>query len=149
MDTSPPSDNHILISFFTCIKQELGSISTPRQKTYSNLTLKEKTTLNNLKNKESILIKPCDKGGGISIMNTRDYLTEIHTHLQDHNTCKLIAHNTTNGIAHDVCITFATHNRHNHHGISTASQEYTHTSLLRVTKNTQAKLPFPLCCFRM
>ena len=46
----PPSDKHILISFFTCVEQELGYISTARRKIYNNLTLKEKTAFNNLKN---------------------------------------------------------------------------------------------------
>ena len=70
--TPPPSDNHTLISFFKHVKQEVGSIRTPRRKTYSNLTLKKKPALNDLKNNQSIIIKPCDKGEGICIMNTRD-----------------------------------------------------------------------------
>ena len=79
-----PSDKPTLINFFTRTEQELISVNTPRRKTYSNLTLQEKAKLNNLKNNQSIVIKPCDKGGGICIVNTRDYLTKIHTHLQDH-----------------------------------------------------------------
>ena len=96
------SDIHTLISFFTRVEQELGFISTPHRKTYSKLTLKEKTALNNLKNYQSIIIKPCDNGGGICIMNTRDYRTKIHTHIQDHSTYKLFTHNPTNAIAHDT-----------------------------------------------
>ena len=77
----PPSDNHTLISFFTRFEQELGSISTPRWKTYTSLTSKEKTALNDLKNNRSIVIKPYDKCGGICIMNIRDYVTKICTDL--------------------------------------------------------------------
>ena len=36
-------------------------------------------------------------------MNTRDYLTKIHTYLQDHNTYKPLAHNPTSSIANDAC----------------------------------------------
>ena len=50
----PPSDNHILISFFTHLKQKLGSINTPSGKIEINLTLKEMTAFINLKNNQSI-----------------------------------------------------------------------------------------------
>ena len=152
-----PFDRHTLISFFTRVEQELGSISTPRQKTYSNLTLKEKAVLNDPKNNQSNIIKPCDQGGGICIMNTRDYFTKFHTHLPDHNTKKekKATHPQPNKCSSLWCLnshtlyTFPTHNRRDHHEISTASLKYRHTFLLWVTKNTLAKLPSPPCCFRM
>ena len=31
-------------------------------------------------NNQSTVIKACDKGGGIRIMNIKDYLSKIHTH---------------------------------------------------------------------
>ena len=99
----PPSDNPTLINFFTRIEQDLISTNTPRTKTYCNLTSKEKSALNNLKNNQSIVIKPCDKGGDICIMNTRDYLTKIHTHLRDLNTYKPLTYNATNAIVNDTC----------------------------------------------
>ena len=81
----PPSGNPTLINFFTPSEQDLISIDTPHRKTYGPLTLQEKAALNNLKNNQWIAIKPCDKGGGICIMNTRHYVTKAHTYLQDHN----------------------------------------------------------------
>ena len=36
-------------------------------------------------------------------MNTRNYLTKIHTHLHDHNTYKPLTHNSTSAIANDSC----------------------------------------------
>ena len=63
------------------------------QKIYSNLTLKEKKAFHDLKNNQSIVIKPCKKGRGICIMNTRDYLSHKDTNLQDHNTYKSLTHN--------------------------------------------------------
>ena len=99
----PPHNNHTLISFFTRIEQKLGSFSAPPWKTYSNLTLKEKTALSNLENNRWIIIKPCDKDVGICIMNTRECLTKSHTHLQDWNTYKLLTHNRKNAITYDVC----------------------------------------------
>ena len=58
--------------------------------------------LNNLKNNQSIVIKPCDKSGDICIMNTRDCLTKIYTHLQDHITYKPLTYNPTSAIVNDA-----------------------------------------------
>ena len=59
--------------------------------------------MNNLKNNQFIVIKSCDKGGAICIMNTRDYLTKIYTHLQDHNTYKPLTYNPTSATVNDTC----------------------------------------------
>ena len=101
--TPPPSGNPTLIDFFTHTEEDLISTNIPRMKAYSNLTSKEISALNNLKNNQSIVIKPCDKGGGICIMNTRDYPTKIHTHLQDRNIYRPLARSPTNAIVKDTC----------------------------------------------
>ena len=36
-------------------------------------------------------------------MNTKDYVTKIHTHLQDHNTYKPLTYNPTSAIINDAC----------------------------------------------
>ena len=77
----PRSDNNTLISFFTRIEQELGCID-------SNLTLKIKEALNDVRNNQSIVMKPCDKGREVCIMNTRDYITKIYTQFRDRKTQK-------------------------------------------------------------
>ena len=101
--TPPPSDNLTLTNFFTCTEQDLISVTSQDRKTYSDLTLEEKSALNNLKNNQSIVIKPCHKGRGICIMNTRGYLTKIHTHLQDRNRYKPLSYNPTCAIINDKC----------------------------------------------
>ena len=101
--TPSPFDNPTLINFFTRTEKYLISIDTLRKKTYSNLTLQEKAALNNLMNNQSIVIKACDKGGGICIMNTKDYLTKIHTHLQDRNAYKPLTYNAASAIVNDAC----------------------------------------------
>ena len=98
-----PSENHTLTNFFTRTEQDLIFVTTPRRKTYSNLTLQEISALNDLKNNQPIVIKPCDKGGGICIMNTSDYVTKIDTHLQDCNTYKPLSYNPTSTIVNDTC----------------------------------------------
>ena len=74
--TPPPSENLTLTNFFTRTEEDLICVKTSGRKTYSNLTLQEKSALNNHKNNQSIVMKPCDKGGGICIMNTRTTLRE-------------------------------------------------------------------------
>ena len=114
----PSSVNHTLISFFTRVEQELGSISTPRRKTYSNLTLKEKAALNDLKNNQTIIFKPCDKG----LYLTLDYLTKIDKQLQNYNTYKLLTHNPTNAIVHNARTLL--HYMYCQHIIDTATMEF-------------------------
>ena len=96
-DKLPNSDD-----FFTLIEQELTSINTPCRNTYSNLILKVKKALSNLKNNQSIVIKPCHKGRDICIVNIRHYLSRIHTNLQDHKTYKTLIHQPTSAIANDA-----------------------------------------------
>ena len=66
------------------------------------MILKVKKALNNLKNNQSIVIKPCHKGGDICIVNIRHYLSRIHTNLQDHKTYKTLIHKPTSAIANDA-----------------------------------------------
>ena len=98
-----PSDNPTVTNFFTRTEQDLISVNTPRRKTYSNLALQEKPALIKVKNNQSIVIIPCDKDGGICIMNTKDYLTKIHTHMQDCNTYKPLTYNPASAIINDTC----------------------------------------------
>ena len=150
------------ISTYTCfvlprthpVGHPLPFSTTPGRKTYSNLTLQEKSALNNLKKNQSIVIKPCDKGGGICIMNTKDYLTKIHTYLQDHNTYKPLTYTPASAIINDACTLIEY--IHSQHIIGKATKEFLlppkktpHTSLLWSTQNSQARLPSPPYCFRV
>ena len=135
--TPPPSDNPTLTNFFTRTEQDLISLTIPGRKPYSNLTLQEKSALYNLKNNQSIVIKPCDKGGGICTMNTRGYLTKIHTHLQDRNTYKPLTYNLTSAIINDACTLIEY--IHSQHIINKATKEF-----LLPPKNTCAPLFYGL-----
>ena len=135
--TPPPSGNPTLVDFFTRTEQELISINTSCRKSYSNLTLQEKIALNNLKNSQSIVIKPCDKDGGICIMNIRDYLTKIHLHLQDHDKYKPHTYNPPSAIANDACTLIEY--MHSQHIIDKATMEF-----LLPPKNTRTPLFYGL-----
>ena len=148
----PPSGNHKAshLSFFIRAGQEVGSINIPPWKTDENLALKKEKPLNDLKNSQFIIVKPCDNC--ICIMNT-DYLTKIHAlsrwqYIQTTNP-QPSKRNGSWCLHSRALYAFPAHDRHGHNGISTASQEYPHTTFLWTSKNTQAKLPSPPCYFRM
>ena len=70
-------------------------------------------------------------------MNTRDYLINIHTHLQDCNTYKPLTYNPTNALVNDKCtlIDYI----HSQHIIDKATKEF-----LLPPKNTRTPLFFGL-----
>lgn len=147
----PPSNSSNLISFFTRVEQELVFISIPHRKTYSNLTLKEKKAMSNLRNNQSIVVKPCDKGGGHLCYEYE----KLHPHTLSRSQYKQITNPQPSKRYSLWCLqshtlhAFPTHNRHHCNEISTASKEYSHTSFLWTTKNAQATLPCPPYWFWM
>ena len=150
--THPPCDNPTWTNIFTRTEYSLISVTTPGGKTYNNLTLKEKSALSYLKKNKSFGIKTCDKGGGICIMNTKDYLTKIHTYLQDRTTYKPLTYNPTSAIVNDTCTLIEY--IHSQHIIDKATKEfllppkkYPHPSLLWATQNSQARLHSPPYCY--
>jgi hypothetical protein len=69
------------------IKVQLWS-SLNLHKIHRNLSSKEIKALTDLKKNKSIIIKKSDKGGGIAVMNSCDYLTKIANMLSDVTTYK-------------------------------------------------------------
>ena len=60
---------------------QLPAPNTPRTK--SNVTKDEQSALRSLANNRNIVIKPADKGGGLVVMNTKDYVFEAHRQLNN------------------------------------------------------------------
>ena len=137
----PPSDNHTLISLFTKVEQELGSISTTSRKAYSNLTLKkiQHGTISKITN-------PLLSNHAIKVEAFTSWTLKRLPHQNPHTPSRPQYIQTTHRQPHKcnslwcsyshTLYAFPKHNRHDHHEISTASQEHTHTCLLWVAKNT-------------
>ena len=70
-------------------------------------------------------------------MNTRDYLTKIHTHLQDHNTYKPLTYNPKSAIVNDTCT--LREYMHSQHIMDKATKEF-----LLLPKNTRTPLFYDL-----
>ena len=68
----------------------------------NNLLPDQTTALKNLEKNNNIVIKPCDKGGGICIMNTADYINKIRDLLSDTTTYKRLTHDPTPAITQDI-----------------------------------------------
>ena len=56
----------------------------------SNLPPKEISALKSLSSNRSIVVKKCDKGGGIAVMNRQDYMSRINNMLNDKTTYSVI-----------------------------------------------------------
>ena len=121
------------LTFSRLLNKNWPPSTPPCRNTYSNMILKVKKALSNLKNNQSIVIKPCPKGGDICIVNIRHYLSRIHTNLQDHKTYKTFIHKPTSAIANDAHTLIQY--MHSEHITEKATMEFllpsknTHTSL--------------------
>ena len=80
----PRKLNGHITEFCYQLKQTLHSFRNKRYR--RNLTKHELTALETLKDNPNIIIKKCDKGGGIAVMNKQDYQNKITHMIDDPNT---------------------------------------------------------------
>ena len=59
----------------------------------ANLTQSEQKALKQLMNNDSIIIRPADKGSGIVVMDTQEYIKKVEDDLQSNNTYKRLTNN--------------------------------------------------------
>ena len=86
-------------NLYTHMRQHIAR--TPQD--FDNITHYERTALRELASRRDITMKKADKGGGITILNTTDYLLKIRTeHLSQTNTYQPIDHSPTQAIARDT-----------------------------------------------
>nr|XP_006817019.1 PREDICTED: uncharacterized protein LOC102808054 [Saccoglossus kowalevskii] len=70
----PDSNNSSLENYIKATKVEISKITTNKPK--QNMNSAERAAINRLHHDNTIVIKPFDKGHGIAIMNTTDYIYE-------------------------------------------------------------------------
>ena len=80
----PPQGDHALETFIQSVTNDFGKM-TPRTPHNKNLTKSETTSLKNLSEDQSIVIKKADKGAAVVLMNKEDYITESERQLSDQN----------------------------------------------------------------
>lgn len=86
-DWWPKSLNGHITKFCSKLKYLVRSSCNTRYR--MNVTHAEMAALRSLKENRLIVIKKCDKGGGVAIMNSADYLAKIKGMLQDATTYTL------------------------------------------------------------
>ena len=75
---APPTNNKSITQFFENISKRKGEQHHKKQPLSTNQQ-EMLYTLNDLQSNKNLTIKPCDKSGGICIMNTHDYIHKINT----------------------------------------------------------------------
>ena len=73
-----------------------------KTKVGNNLTHSEKIALRQLRKHKEIIIKPCNKGGGICVITTLQYKTEVMKHLSNGEHYQKIDSDTTPQIARKI-----------------------------------------------
>ena len=103
----PPSSQNktlknIIQELIEIDNKNINSIHDPNFSSYNNFTNLEREALHSLKTNNNIIIKSCDKGGGICILNKHDYINKINDHLNDTNTYEQLNFNPTSHISYDA-----------------------------------------------
>ena len=78
-----PSKNTTLESFIDLVKNDVQTATSTNIPTHSNLTPAEKGALQELKERDDIVIKSADKGSAVVVMDKVDYLEEANRQLTD------------------------------------------------------------------
>lgn len=82
----PGAPNATLATFAKLVEKDIDkTISVANKKTKYNITVPERKALNELKENTDIILKSADKGGGIVLQNTKDYVAEAMRQLTDPN----------------------------------------------------------------
>ena len=89
-----------LDAYITAVETEI--LSTGPRKVYSNITMEERSAINDLTKNSDIVIKEADKGSAIVVMNTDDYLAECHRQLDDTTYYKPLSKDPTAKFARKV-----------------------------------------------
>ena len=76
-----PYQTHANIHTFATVNMANLTALPEIKPTFHNLTKSEKLALQSLKSNNTIIIKPADKGAGVVIMNTKDYIHEAFKQL--------------------------------------------------------------------
>ena len=72
------------------------------QSKFKNLAFEERQALHDLTNNRNIVIKPADKGSGVVILNTQDYIFEAFRQLADTTFYQSLDNDITQNISCDV-----------------------------------------------
>ena len=78
-----PSKNTTLESFIVLVKIDVQRAASTNIPTHNNLTPAEKGAIQELKERDDIVMKPLDKGSAVVVMDKVDYLEEANRQVTD------------------------------------------------------------------
>ena len=90
-----PSKNTTLESFIDLVKNDVQTATSTNIPTHNNLTPAEKGALQELKERDDIVIKQTDKGSAVVVIDNVDYLEEANRQLTDERFYKKMDSNPT------------------------------------------------------
>ena len=99
---SPPEPRNENLKSFLQNISEAPSESNDHYPRHTNFTREQQQALRSLINNKNITIKPADKGGGICLLNTTDYIKKIMDHLNDTNTYRILDSNPIPEIKNEI-----------------------------------------------
>ena len=82
-DWIPPKTHHSIQTYIQAVQNDLNSTPDPKKKHRQNLSKDESEALEQLRTRDDIVITKADKGGGVVIQNTTDYIAEANRQLTD------------------------------------------------------------------
>ena len=77
-DWIPPKTHHSIKTYIQAVQNDLNSTPSPEKKNRQNLSQNEVEALEQLKTRDDVIITKADKGGGVVIQNTTDYISEAN-----------------------------------------------------------------------
>ncbi|CAJ0918260.1 unnamed protein product [Ranitomeya imitator] len=102
----PPRTYHPVETFIEFVKKDikvvLETIESGNLRIKHNLSIEEFRSLQSLKARKELIIKPADKGGAIVVLDRTYYMDEIRSQLRDTNTYLPISSNPSFDIAREI-----------------------------------------------
>lgn len=84
------ASDHNIQTFERVVLRDIAIMENQRKKIKYNISRDKRIALMNLTRDKDIIIKQADKGGGVLILDKKDYETEVFRQLQDQTSyCKL------------------------------------------------------------
>ena len=93
---TPPKTHHSVETYIEVTNNEIQEkITKIKPSNYSNLTKGEKKALDELKNRDDIIITNADKGGAVVILDVEDYINECNRQLNNNENYRFLANDPT------------------------------------------------------
>lgn len=81
----PNVSDHAIQTFEKVVLRDISLLEKRHSRTFYNLTQQGRQVLSNLLKNKEVIIKPADKGGGLVVLDKKDYVSEVCRQVGDEN----------------------------------------------------------------